>query len=115
MSDFDGPEMHETWQRCAGDCGHDRLLEELSTRGLCPECERLELEMCLAGAEVGPDPEDRPRVRFRRLPKWEGHHEALTVWVDGGLAGVLTVRRDETAVLDWIIAALEAHGGTENR
>lgn len=99
MSDFDGPEMHETWQRCAGDCGHDRLLEELSTRGLCPECER-------------------PRVTYRRLTSGK-LHEALTVWVNGACAGVLTVRADATSsepvLLDWIVGALDAHGGTENR
>lgn len=64
-----------------------------------------------------PDPEDRPRVTYRRRRDMVVH-ESLTIWINGAHVGRLTVRSDavsgETALLDWLESALEAHGAEES-
>lgn len=46
-----------------------------------------------------------PRIGFRRELTTPAH-TTLAIWVNGALAGRLTVRTDEVAVLEWIEKAL---------
>jgi hypothetical protein len=52
----------------------------------------------------------RPRVSFRArsTPK----HNVLTIWVNGAQMGNLTVRKEETVVLEIFIKALIENGAS---